>query len=442
MGVIMAIFILPMCVQGQITISSGDLPGSGDTFRYSTTNNLTINTTTTGANANWDYKSLTATGQAVDEYKGFLSTPYFFYSQFFGATGLKTADTLNFGVLTITNVYTFYRKRSSSYTAEGTGFTTSSIPLASDYNNSDRIYKLPLTYNQHDTDYFRVATTLPTLGTFIQQGTRINHVDGWGKISTPYRNDVNCLRIKSDVLETDSLKTQFVSFGFPANRREIKWLSNSEEQPMLEITGPTFGGIFTPSLIKYRDSFRNIGGQGGGGLGPNVSFEVDKTTGLKDKDTFAFTNNTVPRFGLNFQWDFTANNVQFVNGTSSTDEDVQVVFTDTGWYDVKLTASRQGNSWDSTSAALIRIDHTSNLPVKLKRELLLIPNPVSDYVAIQSKQQNQMLDITIYNLHGKLVESKRISTSEKMNVSHLPTGRYIMKTSNGKEEVSFLFDKF
>ena len=206
---ILLILLFPFIVKAQISITNNNLPNSGDTFRFSNTTSLTINTSQTGADQTWDYTKLTPNSQGVDEYKSFIRTPYFFYSQFFGAMGLKTADTIALGIITITNVHTFYRKTSSAYTAEGTGFTTSGIPLASDYSNSDRVYKLPLQYNAHDTDDFRVATSVPSLGTFIQQGKRISHVDGWGKISTPYKSDVACLRIKSDVLEVDSLKNQF-----------------------------------------------------------------------------------------------------------------------------------------------------------------------------------------------------------------------------------------
>jgi hypothetical protein len=434
------LIINPFTMFGQITITSSDLPSSGDTFRFSTTNNPLINTNQTGANQSWNYKTLRPTGQGVDEYKSFIRTPYLFYSQFFGATGLKTADTLNFGILSITNAYTFYRTRTDRYTAEGTGFTTSSIPLASDYSNPDRVYKLPLVFNQHDSDDFRVATTIPTLGSFIQQGKRVNHVDGWGKISTPYKDDLNCLRIKSDILETDSLVTQFVSFGFPANRREIKWLSDLEEQPILQITGALLAGNFTPSQIKYRDSVRSLGPPGGG-FGPRVSYTVDRTMGVKNKDTFKFSNATVPNFGWTYAWSFSPSNATFVNGTSSTDEDVEVVFTDSGWYDVKFTVSRFVNSWDTTSNALIRVDNTSDVKDLNKKQLLLLPNPVTEYISVHSNETNQILTSSIYDLQGRLLFTKQIRTDDKIALDFLSKGRYIMVTSDGTDQVRFMFDK-
>lgn len=424
-------------LSAQITIGSSDLPSSGDTFRFSTSTNPLINTNQTGANQNWNYKMLRPTGQDVDEYKSFITTPYFFYSQFFGATGLKTADTLNFGILSITNVYTFYRTRSNRYTAEGTGFTTSSIPLASDYSDPDRIYKLPLAYNQHDSDVFRVATSIPTLGSFVQQGKRVNHVDGWGKISTPYKDSMNCLRIKSDIQETDSLITPFVSFGFPVNRREIKWLSNVEEQPLLEINGAVLAGIFTPNLIKYRDSIRNVQPP----FGPRANFSVNRTMGVKNIDTFKFRNQTTPNFGLTYAWSFTPNNATFVNGTTSSDEDVDVVFTDTGWYDAKFTVTRFGNSGDTIAKSLIRIDNSSSVQKLNKQSLVLLPNPVSEYISIHAKSLSQNFTILIYDLQGKQLLVRKISSDERIAIDFLSKGRYLLIASSGEEQVQFLFDK-
>lgn len=434
------VFIFPLFNYAQISVTNNNLPSSGDTFRFSNSNNLTITTTQTGANQTWDYTSLTPNSQGVDEYKSFLRTPYFFYSQFFGAIGLKTADTISLGIITITNVHTFYRKSSAAYTAEGTGFTTSGIPLASDYSNSDRVYKLPMQYNQHDSDDFRVATTVPSLGTFIQQGKRINHVDGWGKISTPYKSDVSCLRIKSDVLEIDSLKTQFISFGFPVNRREIKWLTNIEAQPMLEITGALLNNNFTPTLIKYRDSSRNVSQSNG--FTPSVSFTVDKKNGNKNNDTFRFINTTTPSFGNSYSWSFTPNNANFVNGTNANSANPSVVFTENDIYSVNLNASRNGNSADTFEKDLITISDLNSLDPALNQgSILLLPNAVSDYISIQSTYVNKEIDIQVFSIAGQLMLEKTITNSENIAISFLPKGRYVLIAKTQGETVKLLFDK-
>ena len=421
----------------QISITSQDMPSNGDTARYSTTTALGLNLSQTGANQNWNFSNLRATGQGLDEFRSFIRTPYLFYSQFFGAIGLKTNDTLDFGVLSITNVHTFYRARSGSYTAEGTGFTTSGIPLASDYSNSDRLYSFPLTYNDSDSDNFRVATTLPTLGTFIQQGSRNNKVDGWGTITTPFVNNQACIRYSSDILETDSLITSFISFGFPLNRREIKWLAKGEPIPLLEVTGPLFGNTFTPTQVKYRDSFRN--------LSNNNSFlaftelSADKVIGRANQDTFQFSTNVNIPLPVNYNWSFSPNTYNFVNGTSATEQNPRVVFGDTGKYSVTARASFGNQNSDSTISDYISISSPTGL-TSLKEELF-VARVSGGYISLSDMTSE--VDIKIYNIAGILVLSEKVNDNTKLDITHLPKGKYIiLATKNSSQTQKLGFVKY
>jgi len=425
-------------VMGQISITNSDMPKSGDTLRFSNSNNLTLNLTSTGVNTVWDYKNLTPNSQDVSSYVNFLQTPYFFYSQFFGAIGLKTADTINLGILTMTNVTTFYKSKTAAFTAEGLGFSTSGIPLASDYSTADVVYKFPLNYNQIDSNPFRVVTTLPTLGSLIQQGKRFNHVDGWGKISTPYANSVACLRVKSDIIEVDSLKTSFLSFGFPVSRREIKWLSNTEKIPILEVTGALLAGNFTPAQVKYRDSFR---ANSQGPPPPQPTFSVNKRTGTT-KDTFDFVANSNPPFGVSYKWIFSPNKAKFVKGSTLNSKNAFVVFTDTGKYDVRLTATNNNGSKDTFNAKYISISGTSSVEKTTpKIELVLLPNPVQDYISVTPAHANSLISLEIYSLTGAKVLETSFYGSYKLDVSMLASGKYIVKANAANEQTTFVFEK-
>ena len=421
-------------IKAQVSITQQDLASSGDTLRFSTASIIGVDYDTTGPNRNWNYQDLNPTGQGIDEFKSFIRTPYLFYSQFFGAIGLKTADTLNFGILTITNVHTFYRKRSTSYTAEGTGFTVSGVPLASDYSNSDRVYKLPLNYGDNDADNFRVATSVPGVGTFIQQGTRSTLVDGWGKISTPFAKNVDCIRVISNVQETDSLVTQFVSFGFPVNRREIKWLSKTEPIPMMEVSGPVIGSLFTPSQVKYRDSFRNI-------QAPSVlraGFSTNRTSGMMN-DTFKLTGNVNLPVPAQFNWRFAPNNVNYVNGTSSSDAQIEVIFTDTGKYDVSLNATFLNQSDDTTALDLITINSPSSVQSLLESSCFAV-RVFGNAIHFQTLQKEVTYEI--YNMNAALVQKGRLQGEGSISLSSLPTGKYILISSNGEgKQVKFAFLK-
>jgi len=440
---ILIVFVLVMFaslpIYAQISITNADMPKSGDTLRFSNNNNPLINVSTTGANAVWDYSNLTPASQGISSYVTFLQTPYLFYSQFFGAIGLKTADTINLGILTMTNVTTFYKSKTAAFTAEGLGFSTSGIPLASDYSTADVVYKFPLNYNQIDSNPFRVETSIPTLGSLIQQGKRINHIDGWGKITTPYAKNVACLRIKSDIIEVDSLKTTFISFGFPVSRREIKWLSNTEKIPLLEVTGALLLGNFTPSQVKYRDSFRNV--QQATAPTPKPTFTVNKRVGTT-KDTFSFVASSIPTTNVTFKWDFGSKNAIFVKNTNNTSKNAFVVFTDTGKYDVRLTATNSGGSKDTFAAKYMTISGTSSVDRLLpKVELVLMPNPVQDYMFVTTPMPTALVEMEVYALTGEKVLQTAFYGSQKVDLSGLASGKYIVKAIVAKEQTAFVFEK-
>jgi hypothetical protein len=143
------LLLLFFCTNGQIAISSSDMPQAGDTLRYST--NFSPNDflyDTTGAGITWDFSALTPQGQGLYEYKfGLLINPV--YSAFFGfnAFGLKIAEQINLGVVQFNDIYNFYRTSSSAFRAEGFGLEVNNIPVPADYTEPDKVYQFPLEYN-------------------------------------------------------------------------------------------------------------------------------------------------------------------------------------------------------------------------------------------------------------------------------------------------------
>ena len=65
---------MPLIGLSQITITNANLPKDGDAFRFSNTTAISTNTSATGPNQTWDYTSLKATTQGLDEYKSFIKT--------------------------------------------------------------------------------------------------------------------------------------------------------------------------------------------------------------------------------------------------------------------------------------------------------------------------------------------------------------------------------
>ena len=251
----------------QISITSANMPSAGDTIRYSTVQTASgINFKATGENKSWDFSSLKSASQDIYDYKNSTTTPYVLNFGF-SALGLKIADSLGSGQMSFKNVYTFFKKSTAKWEAVGIGFQLSAVPLpqAGKHTNTDEIYQFPLNYKDKDSATFalKVPLTLAivNIGNYFQDGNRVNTVDGWGTISTPYKSNVACIRIKSIITETDSLAIAIsgqapINFAFPNNRVEYKWLCITEKIPMLEVSGTEIGGTFTPTTIRYRDNYR------------------------------------------------------------------------------------------------------------------------------------------------------------------------------------------
>lgn len=244
----------------QITITSANMPGSGDTIRYSACRPNSINTSTAGTNVFWNYDTLQSLNQGVYQYKAAFQTPYAFYFVGPNQYGLKIADSVGFSTYKFYDIYNFFKKTSSAYTVEGTGFKYNNIPLASQYSDEDELYSFPLSYLDHDSTTYKVTVQLGTGLYYTQVGYRINDVDAWGTIKTPY-DSVACIRLVSTSYGKDSINFNGFPFTYPNVQRSYKWMSVTEKIPMLEVQGAynSGNGTFTPVLARYRDNMLPVG---------------------------------------------------------------------------------------------------------------------------------------------------------------------------------------
>ncbi|WP_317897561.1 T9SS type A sorting domain-containing protein [Aurantibacillus circumpalustris] len=256
------LFALNVCAtaiiaQTPITLGNSNMPGSGDTLRYT---NFQINTagnyTQTGVNFTWNFSQVNSTTEGVRSFKNGLQTPY---SILFGlnAYGEKIADTIGAGPLTMTNYYNFYKKQTSpaAFIADGVGMTFSSVPVPSYYSDKDELYNFPMTYPKYDSTTFKFTTStggiIPI--SYSKVGYRVTVVDGWGTITTPYGTE-NCLRLITTQYAVDSIKNTIIPIplGFPNYQRSYQWMTLIGKIPYLEITGSLLGTNFTPTQARYR----------------------------------------------------------------------------------------------------------------------------------------------------------------------------------------------
>lgn len=248
--------------QAQITITNTDMPSPGDIIRFSTaSNNTTVNLAQNGANQTWDFSSLQPTGQSLDTFLSVTSTPITYLFAFglnsnLAARGIQLSS---IGFLPVADAYSFYNKGATAFRQKGFGAEVNGLPIPVPYTNDDDIYTFPLSFGDLDTSDSDYAISIPGQGSASGNQRRINNVDGWGSVITPY-GTFSALRVVSTLTGEDSLYLDTLGFGLNLPRpltKEYKWLANGQDIPVLQINTTTNNfGVETVSLIKYRDSLR------------------------------------------------------------------------------------------------------------------------------------------------------------------------------------------
>jgi len=248
----------------QITITKNDMPLVNDTLRVSNTATIgTSDPTLTDTNYTWDYSHLTYITQKIDTFVSVSTTP-FLYQLYFNNIimypttkadlAVKVATPILTTGLTLSNVFEYYKKPTSSYIDVGFGAEINSIPTSVRFDSLDYIYQFPMNYGNADSCISKYALNIPSLIYYGQRKKRVNEIDGWGTLTTPF-GTFQTLRIKTTLNVTDTVYINSLSFGSKFNRPteiQYKWLGTNSRIPLLQIN--TISGLITS--VVYRDSAR------------------------------------------------------------------------------------------------------------------------------------------------------------------------------------------
>src|SRR4051812_32918561 len=105
------------------TISSADMPVSGDTLRHSAASPLDPTATglmaMVGASQTWDFSYLVATSQSIDTYQTAMQVnPIFAFTAPAGAYGYKVLDSIAIPIqalpITLKGIYTFFKTNTTT----------------------------------------------------------------------------------------------------------------------------------------------------------------------------------------------------------------------------------------------------------------------------------------------------------------------------------------
>lgn len=413
--------------QAQITINQGDMPVSGDTLRYSVGAVAgVVLPTSTGTGQTWNYGSLVPQSQGVAAYKSAASVNLA-YGLLFGLTsyGIKLADTIGVGPVTATNVYDFYRRNATSFSAVGRGLTFQGIPLPANYSDNDEIYQFPLQYGDRDSSTFRVQFSVAGQGTLTQQGYRINRVIGSGSLTTPY-GTFNTLLVQVRVEEVDSLVATALPFplGFNSSTTHLVWLAQGQHYPILDMTLNTATGTPILTDVRYRDVYRQLVP-----VAPQPDFVAVRRQ-LNVGDSTAFANLTPPGTGPTaFSWDISpATGWNYTFGTSASSRNPIVKFTAPGLYSVGLRATVGLASADTLKQNYIQVLD----PASVRSSLALAgayPNPADGYFDLPGAAPDA--DWYLVNAAGqrRRIQPVSVEGGLRFSTQQLPTGLYFIESS-------------
>ena len=248
----------------QITIISSDMPSSGDeALRTVAVNPLMLNYQATGANHTWNFGNLRYQSQQTDSFYSVSSTNFLFALYFSNLpfnpnrANVATAGTpfpAN-PLITITDPYNFYYRSSNAYEQVGLGASIAGIPTPVAYSQKDKIYEFPLQYGDVDTSESAWSVGLSGLAYYGFNQTRVNQVDGWGQLTTPYAI-YSVLRVKTTLIASDTVYVVSLGFGTAINRplnREYKWLANGDIVPVLQVNTTEIFGLEVITAVLFRD---------------------------------------------------------------------------------------------------------------------------------------------------------------------------------------------
>ena len=75
-------------------------------------------------------------------------------------------------------------------------------------------------------------------------------------------------------------------------------------------------------------------------------------------------------------------------------------------------------------------DHPeTSLLISQQRHICVFPNPTYDSVHIRGLNEEEEVDVVIYDIQGKIVVHKRIKANASIDVNKLPTGTYFFQVN-------------
>lgn len=261
-------FLIQFISNGQVSITSADMPNSGDILIQENANWMgNWDLEESGANLSWSLNTsnITPLGVSTSTECLAMSGASFVYqflfgspfdqehnSSYFTATELPQLplDQLPLPIpITLEDAYAFYQNRSDRFALTGFGLTISSLPTGASGEPVDVIYPLPLTYGLDEVSESFFNYVIPTLGSYSTSQVRRTQVLAYGTMNF-FGTNYPVIKVKSTINADDVLTVDQFGLSLPFSRPEVaeyKWLTPGIKVPLLQIN--TTQGTTTNTLI-------------------------------------------------------------------------------------------------------------------------------------------------------------------------------------------------
>jgi hypothetical protein len=264
----------PALAQTSPSITRADMPVSTDTLRQSMAAPVLPASvpplTQRGANQTWNYSTLLPIAQNVARFTTVPNQPLYtftFNSLLSGANRATVAAPQSIplppGVsLPVTDPYQFFNTSATDFRSVGYGATLSGTAIPITYTNAaqqDVIYRFPVSYaSTADSSNSFLSVSVPGTGYLSQRRKRVNRVDAWGTLTTPF-GTFQTVRVVTRIEDHDSVSVMGTNQGITLPvTREYKWLAVGQHVPLLTITTVLIANQEVVSGVEYRDIYRRL----------------------------------------------------------------------------------------------------------------------------------------------------------------------------------------
>lgn len=416
------LIIAAVSAQAQPVYNATAYASSGDTIYLTAAQPGSYNFDTTGAGMTWNYSALTGISQRQLLFRPptqtgftFAQWPYIYNS---ANVNLSSTDgqTYALGNFQVTDPNDYFLKNNSVLEQKASSFAiavnNTQISIKNVYTTPDVIYQFPVNYTDADSSIASFTTTIPGVyyrQTFIK---RVNHVNGWGVITTPSGTYSNCLKIMSDLMQVDTISID--TFGISLDTtyfREYRWLDSGTNYPVLSVRQLRTGMIYLTQEIEYYDVQQFFQ--------PNALFAYLPVAPFAG-DTVIFQN--LSSNSTTFRWNF--DDPASGANDSSALPNPDHIFNAAGTYSVRLIATNGMLSDTITLPVIVSVITAAEMETQdATAGWLLYPNPAGDCVFLQGTDPENA-EIALYDQTGK--HCRTFVPGARLNLADVSAGFYLL----------------